>query len=270
MPSRTRSDAALDITAADDDDGAASPTAALRREHSVLPTLLRLLGGANGARLDKRARAKAHGHLLTIVGAGQDTTAYFSSFFALLLAQNAGAQDKVRAEIAQVLGDADPEALGDALDRLPYMRAAMQECLRLYSTITSRARSRCWAARRSRRGQGGRPWAPVFVPIAVLNCDKKEATTRARSDRALPRRRRRRRRRSQRFDVPRRGFLPFGYGVRTCIGYHMAILEATLMYIHLLRVYRIEPVPGHKPTIESGISLTTRGPILVRLVRLGA
>ena len=47
-------------------------------------------------------------------------------------------------------------------------------------------------------------------------------------------------------------------------------LEATLMYIHLLRVYRIEPVAGHKPTIESGISLTTRGPILVRLVRLDA
>ena len=113
----------------------------------------------------------------------------------------------------------------------------------------------------------------VFVPIAVLNRDKKEWGDDAgafRPERFLDGAAAAASAASQRFDVPRRGFLPFGYGVRTCIGYHMAILEATLMYIHLLRVYRIEPVAGHKPTIESGISLTTRGPILVRLVRLGA
>ena len=65
-------------------------------------------------------------------------------------------------------------------------------------------------------------------------------------------------------DIPRG---PRGFGCAVCAVPRRAGHDH---HIHLLRVYRIEPVEGHKPTIESGISLTTRGPILVRLVRLDA
>jgi cytochrome P450 len=49
------------------------------------------------------------------------------------------------------------------------------------------------------------------------------------------------------------GFFPFGYGSRTCIGNTLAQLESAVFFCHLLRKFRIEPDPGFKPNIMSGI-----------------
>jgi cytochrome P450 len=68
------------------------------------------------------------------------------------------------------------------------------------------------------------------------------------------------------FTSAKSGFFPFAYGSRTCIGNTLAQLESATFLVHLLKRFFIEPAPGFKPMIESGISLTTTNGINVRLV----
>ena len=56
------------------------------------------------------------------------------------------------------------------------------------------------------------------------------------------------------------GFLPFGYGGRTCIGYALALLEMRVFFGRLLDRYVLEDVPGFAPTIKAGVSLTVENP----------
>lgn len=44
-------------------------------------------------------------HLATLISAGHDTTAYFSAYFAYLLAEHPEVQDRCRAEVLSVVGD---------------------------------------------------------------------------------------------------------------------------------------------------------------------
>ena len=68
------------------------------------------------------------------------------------------------------------------------------------------------------------------------------------------------------------GFLPFGYGSRTCIGYGLALLEARVFFAKLLGAYDLAEVPGFSPTIKAGVSLTAENPkgIKVRFRRRAA
>jgi cytochrome P450 len=73
-----------------------------------------------------------------------------------------------------------------------------------------------------------------------------------------------------RFLVPEKGFIPFGYGSRTCIGYTMAQMEAYVIFSLLLKRYRFEAVGGgYKPRLAAGISLTSGNGIQVRVLRRG-
>ena len=45
------------------------------------------------------------------------------------------------------------------------------------------------------------------------------------------------------FSTPK-GFLPFGYGTRTCIGYGLAMVEARVFLPRLLSKYTLSEVPG--------------------------
>ena len=66
---------------------------------------------------------------------------------------------------------------------------------------------------------------------------------------------------------PRHAYLPFGAGSRICIGATFAMLEATVVLASLVRAFRLQPLPGHKPKPVARVSLRPEGgmPLLVEV-----
>ena len=60
--------------------------------------------------------------------------------------------------------------------------------------------------------------------------------------------------------LSKNGFLPFGYGTRTCIGYSLALLEMRVFFQRMLQRYDLLDIPGFAPTIKAGVSLTVENP----------
>merc|ERR1719231_78227 len=63
------------------------------------------------------------------------------------------------------------------------------------------------------------------------------------------------------------GYLPFGYGARTCIGNSLAMTEGMCIIALLMQRYRFVEDTTHKPKLTSGISLVSKNGIHVRLQR---
>jgi cytochrome P450 len=67
--------------------------------------------------------------------------------------------------------------------------------------------------------------------------------------------------------VKDKGFFPFGYGQRTCIGNQLSQMEAATFMIKLLTKFNFIAHDTYKPKIFAGISLTTSNGIVIRLQR---
>ena len=66
---------------------------------------------------------------------------------------------------------------------------------------------------------------------------------------------------------PRGAYLPFGAGIRTCIGNHFALLEGQLVLATLAQRVRFEMVPGQPIVPELNINLRPKGGLRVRVRR---
>lgn len=197
-------------------------------------------------------------HLMTFFLAGHETTALALTYTLTLLNKHPDAENRLREEIATVLG---PALAGVAdLPRLPYARAVILESMRLYPPA--------WAIGREaledltiagvRIPKGGQLWMlqwinhrdhryfpdPLqFKPERWL--DGLERT------------------------LPRFAYYPFGGGHRICIGNHFAMIEALLALITLLQHVRVHLVDKHAPLeVSPGITLRPNHPIPVVYERL--
>ncbi|MBN9419430.1 MAG: cytochrome P450 [Candidatus Eremiobacteraeota bacterium] len=68
--------------------------------------------------------------------------------------------------------------------------------------------------------------------------------------------------------VPARNYMPFGLGVRMCIGKHLALTELALAVGQLLRDYRLEVVESGDRRHPSDFTLAPRRALQIRLSRL--
>lgn len=189
-------------------------------------------------------------HVMTLVCAGHDTTTYLSAFMVLLLAQHSDVQDRVRAEILEKVGDRQEITMED-LGELKFLQQVMQETLRLYAVIPFVARVATEEVTVKEAGIVIPKGADVVVPLYLLNRDPSIWENPSVFD-------------PDRFDEKtstctsaQRGFFPFGYGSRTCIGTTLAQTENGIFMCHLLRKVSFAVLPGYKPLIFGGISLTT-------------
>ena len=73
-------------------------------------------------------------HMVTLICAGHDTTAYCSAYLCMLLAQHPACQETLRAEINTVLGTR-VKIDADDVTAMKYLQKVMQETLRLYAII---------------------------------------------------------------------------------------------------------------------------------------
>jgi cytochrome P450 len=198
-------------------------------------------------------------HFVTLICAGHDTTAYFSSYMCLLLAQNPAAQDKLYEEITSAMQGRD-EVTADDVVELKYMQKVMQETLRLYSIIPQVTRVSAEEVHIKEANVTIPKGVNVMIPMFLINRDPEIWEN---PSEFIP----------ERFDgksnvdftSAKNGFFPFGYGSRTCIGNTLAQIESAIFMCKLLKKFRFEPDTGFRPSILSGISLTTSNGINVVL-----
>jgi cytochrome P450 len=203
-------------------------------------------------------------HVMTLVCAGHDTTAFFSAFMMLLLAQHPEIQERVRAEIFEKMGDKQEISMEDVAE-LKFLQKVMQETLRLYAVIPMVTREATEEVTVKEAGVTIPKGANVMVPFFLLNRDP---TVWENPGVFNPDRFDEKATSGTEFTSAKNGFFPFGYGSRTCIGNTLAQTENGIFMCHLLRSYKFTPQPGFKPSIFGGISLTTSNGIKVRIERL--
>jgi cytochrome P450 len=177
--------------------------------------------------------------IVTLFGAGRDTTATALSWAWYVLAQHPEVERQLHAELATVLGGRIPTF--EDLPKLSYTKQVFEEVLRLYPPI--------WMTTRIARGEdeiGGyyipanseiylSPYVTQRHPAFWENPDDFDPE-RFTPERSIGR--------------PRFAYFPFGGGPRVCIGNSFALVEAQLILammaqtyqLHLTQEGQVEPV----------------------------
>ncbi|MBP2290841.1 cytochrome P450 [Azospirillum rugosum] len=180
----------------------------------------------------------------TLIMAGHETTALALFWACWLLTQAPDVQERVAEEAQGV--DITPETALEAVARLPYTRAAVDEALRLYPPAFTIVRL---ALGPDRAGAVSIPkGSVVMVAPWVLH---RHRGLWAESDAFNP----------DRFlpgapPPPRFAFLPFGAGPRVCIGAPFALTEAVLVLASLFRRFRLEMPAGARPALPVAVVTT--------------
>lgn len=187
--------------------------------------------------------------LVTFVVAGHETVASSLTWTLDLLSRNPSALAAVHDELAGL--DADPT--WDDVPRLPYLRACVDEALRLYPpawVITRRALADDVVA-----GTAVPAGTLVIVCTWALHRDGSlwEAPGEFRPERFLGAER-------------RDHYVPFGAGPRLCIGRDLALVEEVLVLATLLRTHTVRPV-GPPPRVDALVTLRPRGGLPLHVTR---
>jgi len=164
----------------------------------------------------------------TLITAGHETTAVALFWALYLVAATPEVEERIAAEAAPL--DLGPEGATEALPRLVYTRAVVQEALRLYPPAFTLARqARCAD---TAGGIAIPPRAVVLIAPWVLHrhrrlWDQPEKFDPARFLPGAP-------------PPERCAYLPFGMGPRVCIGAQFALTEASLVLAAMVRAFHIE------------------------------
>jgi cytochrome P450 len=186
--------------------------------------------------------------LMTFIAAGHETTAGTLAWAFYLLSQNPEAQDRLRAEVATVLGGRTPTAAD--LPRLAYTRRVIEESLRIYPTVYGLLRD----AKVDDEIGGYRipAGSQVFLSPYVTHrhpdyWPDPEAFD---PDRFLPERSASR---------PRFTWFPFLGGPHQCIGQEFAMMEAMLVVAMITQEFRLHFIPGTRVEPQAMLTLRPRG-----------
>ncbi len=215
--------------------------------------------GGTGGMTDRQIRDEC----LTLLLAGHETTANGLSFIFYLMAQHADAQERVFAEVSEVLrGTASrrQQSAAEIYERLPYTQRVVAEALRIYPPVWVTARSA--AVSYTYRGLAIPAGSLLLVPQIAIHRDSRwfPEPMRFDPDRFLPR---------AVTERPRNAYFPFGAGSRICIGENFAWMEAVLVLASVVRNWRLG-FPGSAPKelpLSAQISLRPRDGVVVSTKR---
>ncbi len=195
--------------------------------------------------------------VLTLVGAGHETTANALSFTLYLLSLHPDWERRVVEEIARVSGDRAP--CTEELAKMTLLERVIEESMRLLPPEWGFERQ---ALERDEvlghpieKGHilGVSTWTLHRMPEYWDNPEGFDP------DRFLPERKKAR---------PRFAYVPFGAGPRICIGAGFAMLEAKAILAVLLRRFRFEVESGYRLEPEPLVTLRPKGGIpMIRTFR---
>lgn len=200
-------------------------------------------------------------HIVTLISAGHDTTAYFAAYVCLCLADNPECQVKLRNDIMRQMGDRE-HVTTDDIAELKYLTYFLHETLRVFAIIPNVSRVTDHDVVIKECNDLFIPkGTEILVPMYLINRDPDIWENPSKFD---PMRWEGR----GEYTSAKDGFFPFGYGTRTCIGNLLAQLEVSVFITQILRRFEILPEPGFKVKINGGISLTTSNGVRVILKKL--
>jgi len=196
-----------------------------------------------------------HEEFMTMLTAGSETTPSAMAWTAYLLGEHPDVQRRVQAEVDEVLGDR-PIVAAD-LPKLEYLRRVVTESLRIYPPVWALGR------RTTKDTELGGHTIPagteVLYSIYAVHHDravypKPDVFD---PDRWLPERRR---------EIPRSAFMPFGAGVRNCIGESFAWNEIMGVTATLMQNWHLRPV-SDEPVKPIAMGALVPGPLPMTVVR---
>ncbi len=199
-------------------------------------TLLLKLEGPDGLTHDE-----IEGNILTFIGAGHETTARALAWTLYCVAESPHFRALMEAEIDRVMAErAEPV---EWLDRMPHVRAAFEEGLRLYPPAPSINRAPLeddhWTDESGRTITLPKGESVLVMPWTLhrhtLYWDKPRHFM---PERFLPENRER---------IHRFQYLPFGAGPRVCIGATFALQEAVIALAVLMKRYRFDVTANTRP-----------------------
>ena len=198
-------------------------------------------------------------HTLTFLLAGHETTANALTWAFALLATTPEKREKVQAELdALDFGSGGSGAAVEAMPKLGYLSAVLQETLRLYPSI--------WIVeRRVAEADELGGWhipkgsAVVVSPYVTHRAPERwEVPEAFRPERFLAREPR---------TLGEDGYFPFGAGPHTCIGQHFAMMQAKIILATLLSRFRVVHLEPGLPAPVGGITLRPSAPFPIRVER---
>jgi cytochrome P450 len=214
----------------------------------LLSMLLRAQDEDGSGMSDRQLRDE----LMTIFLAGHETTALALTWGWYLLGQSPEAEERLAAELEEVLGERAPTA--DDLPRLRYAEWVVKEAMRLYPPAWGIGRE---AVRECEIGgyriPAGRqvfafPWIVQRDP-RWFNEPEQFRPERWGEESAS--------------HLPRYAYFPFGGGPRLCIGNYFATMEAVLILATIARRFRLRLVHGHTVEILPAMSLRPKDGVRV-------
>jgi len=205
-----------------------------------------------------RSRTEINEQMTTLLSAGHETSANFGAFTSFLLAKHPDVQEKARDEIFSVLNGRE-YILPEDIPQLKYLSAVLKESFRIYTIIPGLPRycnkdtiltNKVLIPRNS----------SVYLPLTVVHRDPTTWTDYRKFD-------------PDRFvklsigeSCAKKGYFPFSYGPRSCIGSTLAMVETTVALAMLLQKVSLSVDNNDKVEISYfGISLVPAGGIYVKV-----
>jgi cytochrome P450 len=186
--------------------------------------------------------------VMTFIGAGHETTAVALAWTFYLLSQHPEAEQRVRAEVGQVLAGRVPTFADVA--KLPVIRNVISESLRLYPPVYALARDvledDVIAGRRIERGTT----VVLSQYVTHRHPDVWPDPDRFDPDRFTP---------DRSAGRPRFAWFPFLGGPHQCVGNDFAMMEAALIVAMVTQRFRLSLAPGAKVTMKPLVSLRPAG-----------
>jgi cytochrome P450 len=204
------------------------------------------------------AEVQVRDEVMTLLLAGHETTAVTLSWTWYLLAQHPEVEQKLWAELRDVLNGRSPGPADVAA--LPYTERVIKEAIRLYPPI--------WAMVRNPVNDceiGGYrvpAGSAIIMSQWVMHRDPRfyDEPERFDPDRWLDERAK---------GLPRFAYFPFGGGPRTCIGAAFAMMEAVLILATVAQQYQVRLAPGFVAEPMPTITLRPKRGIQAVLARRG-
>ncbi|MGN9837218.1 cytochrome P450 [Nonomuraea sp. H19] len=201
-------------------------------------------------------RAQILNEFLTFLTAGSETTPSAIAWSCYLLGRHPEIQEEVRAEVAGFDPGANTVA---AIQQLPLLQAVVKEALRLYPPVWALGRRTLQTT--TLGGYELPPGTQVFYSVYSIQRDENVYDE--------PNEFRPRRWIGDDKKYPRTAFLPFGAGVRNCIGEHFAWIEISIAIVNILKRYELSLQPGQKVP-PAAMGALVPGDLPMRLKRLVA